>query len=214
MPLARRLELLAWSKREGAVIFEDDYDSEYRYSGRPIEALQALDEHGTVLYAGTLSKVMFPALRLGYLVVPEHLVKPFRAVKGLADTGSPILLQLALADFIRAGFFERHLHRLRMRNAARRAALIEAVACHLGDKAEVSGVDAGLHILLWLREIPQGNVAVIRKNAEKLGVRVYSIAPFYSTRPFRVGLLLGYGTLSEKEITEGVRRLASVLTTK
>lgn len=214
MPLARRLELLAWSKREGAVIFEDDYDSEYRYSGRPIEALQALDEHGTVLYAGTLSKVMFPALRLGYLVVPEHLVKPFRAVKGLADTGSPILPQLALADFIRAGFFERHLHRLRMRNAARRAALIEAVACHLGDKAEVSGVDAGLHILLWLREIPQGNVTVIRKNAEKLGVRVYSIAPFYSTRPPRVGLLLGYGTLSEKEITEGVRRLASVLTTK
>jgi GntR family transcriptional regulator/MocR family aminotransferase len=214
MPLARRLELLAWSNREGAVIFEDDYDSEYRYSGRPIEALQALDDHGAVLYAGTFSKVMFPALRLGYLVVPEHHVKPFRTMKGLADTGSPSLPQLALVDFIRAGFFERHLHRLRIRNAARRAALIEAVDYYLGDQAKVSGVDAGLHALLWLREVPQGNVAVLRKSAEKLGVGVYSVAPFYSTRPPQAGLILGYGTLSEKEITEGVRRLASALRTK
>ncbi|HEX7371394.1 MAG TPA: PLP-dependent aminotransferase family protein, partial [Thermodesulfobacteriota bacterium] len=214
MPLARRLELLAWSKRERAVIFEDDYDSEYRYSGRPIEALQALDDHGAILYAGTFSKVMFPALRLGYLVVPERHVEPFRTIKGLADTGSPSLPQLALADFIRSGLLERHLHRQRVRNSARRAALVEAVNYYLGDQAEVSGVDAGLHILLWLRKVPQGNVEVLRKSAEKAGVGVYSVAPYYSTPPPQAGLLLGYGTLSEKEITEGVRRLASVLRTK
>ena len=211
MPLARRLELLAWSQRESVFIFEDDDDSEYRYSGRPIEALQALDSHGSVLYAGTFSKVMFPALRLGYLVVPEPLVKPVRTVKALLDTGSPSLPQLALVDFIQAGFFERHLHRLRMRNAARRAALLEAIDRYLGGQAEVSGVDAGLHVLLWLPQVPQRSVANLRKHAEQLGVGVYSVAPFYSTSPPHAGLLLGYASLTEKDITEGVRRLASVV---
>jgi GntR family transcriptional regulator/MocR family aminotransferase len=211
MPLARRLELLAWSQRESAFIIEDDYDSEYRYSGRPIEALQALDNYGSVLYAGTFSKVMFPALRLGYLVVPEHLVKPMRAVKALLDTGNPSLPQLALVDFIQAGFFERYLHRMRTRNAARRAALLTALDRYLGDQVIVSGVDAGLHVLLWFPQVVQRNVADLRQRAEQVGVGVYSVAPFYSTPPPHAGLLLGYSSLSEKEITEGIRRLASVL---
>jgi GntR family transcriptional regulator/MocR family aminotransferase len=211
MPLARRLELLAWSARESTFIFEDDYDSEYRYSGRPIEALQALDSHGSVLYAGTFSKVMFPGLRLGYLVVPEHLVKPVRTVKALLDTGSPTLPQLALVDFIQGGFFERHLHRLRLRNAARRATLLEAIDRYLGNHAEVSGVDAGLHVLLWLPRTPQRNAADLRKRAEQLGVGVYSVTPFYSTPPPQTGLLLGYSSLSEKDIIEGIRRLATAL---
>ena len=211
MPLARRLELLAWAKRTSAFVFEDDYDSEYRYSGRPLEALQALDDQGRVLYAGTFSKVMFPALRLGYLVVPEPLIEPFRTVKALLDTGSPTLPQLALVDFIRAGFFERHLHRLRMRNAARRAALLEAVARHLGDRAQISGVNAGLHVLLWLLEVPQHDTTELRQRAERLGVGVYSVAPFYSVPPPHAGLLLGYASLTEKDITEGIRRLASVV---
>ena len=211
MPLARRLELLAWAKRTSAFVFEDDYDSEYRYSGRPLEALQALDDQGRVLYAGTFSKVMFPALRLGYLVVPEPLIEPFRTVKALLDTGSPTLPQLALVDFIRAGFFERHLHRLRMRNAARRAALLEAVERHLGDRARVSGVNAGLHVLLWLLEVPQRDTTALRLRAERLGVGVYSVAPFYSVPPPHAGLLLGYASLPEKDITEGIRRLASVV---
>jgi GntR family transcriptional regulator/MocR family aminotransferase len=212
MPLARRLELLTWSRRESVFILEDDYDSEYRYSGRPIEALQALDGHGSVLYAGTFSKVMFPALRLGYLVVPERLVKPVRTVKALLDTGSPSLPQLALVDFIRGGFFERHLHRLRIRNAARRAALLEAVDRYLDSDVLVSGVDAGLHVLLWLPQVEQRNVADLRQRAEQVGVGVYSVAPFYSTPPPHAGLLLGYASLSEKEITEGIHRLAMVLT--
>ncbi len=211
MPLARRLELLAWSRRRGAIIFEDDYDSEYRYSGRPIEALQALDRQGSILYAGTFSKLMFPALRLGYLVVPEQYVEPLRTAKGLADTGNPVLPQLALVDFIRSGLLERHLHRQRVRNAARRAALVEAIDDYLGDRAEVFGIDAGLHVLLWLREVPPEKVENLRRDAEKAGVGVYSVAPYFSTPPLQAGLLLGYGTLSAKEIREGVRRLASVL---
>jgi GntR family transcriptional regulator / MocR family aminotransferase len=211
MPLARRLELLAWSERESAFIFEDDYDSEYRYSGRPLEALQALDNHGSVLYAGTFSKVMFPGLRLGYLVVPERLVKPVRTLKALLDTGSPSVPQLAVVDFIQAGFFERHLHRLRLRNAARRAALLEAIDRYIGGQAAVSGVDAGLHVLLWLSEVRQHRVTALRQCAEQLGVGVYSVTPFYSTPPSHAGLLLGYSSLSEKDITEGIRRLATAL---
>lgn len=211
LPIARRLELLAWANRAHAFIFEDDYDSEFRYSGRPIEALQALDQRGSVLYAGTFSKLMFPALRLGYLVLPEDLVKPFRNVKALLDTGSPTLPQLALVDFIRDGHFERHLHRVRTRNAVRRAALLDAIDRHIGKRGQVSGVNAGLHILLWFPEIPFRGIGDFRTRAERAGVGVYSVAPFYLTPPRHAGLLLGYASLTEKDIAEGIRRLASVL---
>ncbi len=212
MSLSRRIDLLSWSYRENAFIFEDDYDSEYRYSGRPVEALQSLDDRGSVLYAGTFSKVMFPALRLGYLVVPERLSKPVRTAKALLDTGSPSLPQLALVDFIQEGFFERHLHRLRIRNAARRSVLLEAIHRHFGEQVLTSGIDAGLHVLLWFPAIAQRDVSDIRKRAERLGVGVYSVAPFYVKPPPHAGLLLGYASLSEKEITEGVKRLASAMT--
>lgn len=211
MPLGRRLELLAWANRAGAFVFEDDYDSEYRYSGRPIEPVHALDGGGRVLYAATFSKVMFPALRLGYLVAPEQLVQPFRLAKALFDTGNPTLPQLALVDFIREGYFERHLRRLRVRNAARRAALLEAVDRYLGDRAQVFGANAGIHVLLWLPGIPFSRTAELRRHAEKAGVGVYSVGPFYMSPPKHAGLLLGYASLTEREIREGIRRLASVV---
>ena len=137
LPLARRLELLDWAARSGAFVIEDDYDSEYRYAGRPLQALAGLDVYGRVIYVGTFSKLMFPALRLGYLVLPEALVDAVVAAKNLADTGSPSLEQLTLADFIREGHLDRHLHRSVARNASRRAALLEAVRDHFGDRAEI-----------------------------------------------------------------------------
>jgi GntR family transcriptional regulator/MocR family aminotransferase len=140
-------------------------------------------------------------------------VKSVRTIKALLDTGSPSLSQLALVDFIQAGFFERHLHRLRMRNAARRAALLEALEQYLGDQVIVSGVDAGLHILLWFPQIAQRHEADLRARAEQVGVGVYSVTPFYSTVPPHAGVLLGYASLSEKEITEGICRLATVVKT-
>ncbi len=211
MPLGRRLELLAWASRAGAVVFEDDYDSEYRYAGRPVEALQALDDSGRVLYSGTFSKTMFPGLRLGYLVVPDQLVDIFRSVKSLLDTACPTNTQLALAEFMRDGHFERHLRRSRARNAERRAVLLESIGRHLGGRVEVSGAEGGLHILLWLNATPWRRSADLIARAEQAGVGVYPVSPFYSRPPKRTGLLLGYTSLTEKEIAEGIRRLASVV---
>ena len=211
MPLGRRLELLAWARRTGACIFEDDYDSEYRYSGRPIEALAALDDSGCVLYAATFSKVMFPSLRLGYIILPERLVEPIRSVKALMDTGGPNFAQSALVDFIREGHFERHLHRTRTRNASRRAAMLEALERHLGSRAQVSGINAGLHLMLWLRGLPASRSRELRMRAARAGVGVYSVEPFYLNPPKQVGLLLGYATMPEKQIAEGIRRFASVV---
>jgi GntR family transcriptional regulator/MocR family aminotransferase len=211
MPLGRRLELLEWANRTGALIFEDDYDSEYRYRGRPIEALQSLDEHGRVIYAGTFSKLMFPALRLGYLVVPTELMRSFRFMKALLDTGCATLPQLALVDFMREGHFERHLRLSRARNAVRREAVLAAIAKHLGDRAEVSGSNAGLHVLVRLRDIPFARTTEIRKRAERMGVGAYSAGPFFRTPPEYACLLLGYASLTEKEIGEGIRRLAAAI---
>jgi GntR family transcriptional regulator/MocR family aminotransferase len=211
MPLGRRLELLAWARSAGACIFEDDYDSEYRYSGRPIEALAALDDSGCVLYAATFSKVMFPSLRLGYMILPERLVEPIRSVKALMDTGGPNLAQAALVDFIRQGHFERHLHRTRTRNASRRAAMLEAIERHLGSRALVSGINAGLHLMLWLHDLPASRSRELRMRAARAGVGVYPVEPFYLNPPKQVGLLLGYASMPEKQIAEGIRRFAAVV---
>jgi GntR family transcriptional regulator/MocR family aminotransferase len=211
MTLARRIALLTWAERADAFVLEDDYDSEYRYAGRPIESLRGLDRTGRVIYVGTFSKVLFPALRLGYLVLPETLVERFIAAKALADTGSPGLEQRALADFITQGHFDRHLRRTRARNRARRGALIAAITEHLGRRVEPSGTDAGLHVLLWLRGIPARDTEALIGRAAALGVGVYSPAPFYLGALPCAGLLLGHASLGEEAIREGIRRLAQAL---
>lgn len=210
MSVARRLALLTWAADSGAHIIEDDYDSEYRFAGRPIEALQGLDRSGRVIYVGTFSKLMFPALRLGYAVLPEPLLHPFIAAKALADTGGATLEQLALADFIREGHFERHIRRSRIVNGAHRTALLEAIERHLGDRVEVSGANAGLHVLLWLHDTPPRPDTLLAR-LEAAGVRIYPVAPFYRTPPPRMGFILGYASLTERQIAEGVRRLAATL---
>lgn len=146
--MARRLELLQWAGAVGAHVVEDDYDSEFRYGGNPVEAVQGLDLDGRVLYVGTFSKVLYPSLRIGYLVVPESLVGPIAGLKFLTDGHAPTLEQEVLTDFITAGHFERHLRRARARNAARRAVPLEALKEALGDEATVSGENAGLHVVL------------------------------------------------------------------
>jgi len=213
MTLARRLALLEWAERTGAWIFEDDYDSEFRYGVRPVESLQGLDRHGRVVYAGTFSKVLFPSLRLGYLVVPEQLVAPFRAAKALADTGTGGLEQRTLARFIRDGHFDRHLRRARAHNGQRRAAIVAALDEHLGDRVEVLGANAGLHVMLRLRDVPLARENEVIAAAERAGVRVYSPALFYSAPRARpeAELLLGYASLSIAQIRRGIARLAGVL---
>jgi len=211
MTLPRRLALLAWAERAGAWVVEDDYDSEFRYGGRPVESLQGLDRAGRVIYVGTFSKVMFPALRLGYLVLPPGLVGPCITAKALADVGGAGVEQRALADFLAGGHFERHLRRTRARNRDRRAALLAAVARHLGDRVEVAGANAGLHLLLWLRGVAAAEAPRIVVRAARRGVGVYPPHPFYLGQPPRAGLVLGYASLDEEAIREGVRRLAGAI---
>jgi GntR family transcriptional regulator/MocR family aminotransferase len=211
LSLRRRLALLAWAEDNHTYVFEDDFDSEYRYGGPPVEALQGLDRADLVIYAGTFSKVLSPAFRLGYLVLPEQLVRPFRVAKWLADRHTPTLWQEVLTDFIREGHLERHIRRSRVRNAARRAALLEAVEHHLREYVEVVGANAGEHLVAWLREVERGELDELVREAARVGVGVYPIAPYYLEPPPRAGLLLGYAAMREVDIDAGIHRLASVL---
>jgi GntR family transcriptional regulator/MocR family aminotransferase len=211
MPLARRLALLDWAARAGAWVVEDDYVSEFRYEGRPIEALQALDRAGRAIYVGTFSKLLFPSLRLAYLVLPDALVEPFERAKVVADRYTGMLGQEALTDFIVSGQFERYLRRARARNAALRRVLIGSLRQQLGDRIEIAGENAGVHLLVWLNGVRPGDVAPIIARAAKAGVGVYPIDPYYSKPPSRAGLLFGYAALSEADIRAGVRRFAAVV---
>jgi GntR family transcriptional regulator/MocR family aminotransferase len=211
MPLTRRLALLAWARAANAHVVEDDYDSEYRYAGSPIESLHGLDQAGRVLYVGSFSKILSPALRLGYLVVPPALVRGFTLAKMAADLGTPSFGQRVLADFITEGHLEVHLRRSRRRHAARRAALLAALAEHAGERVDVRGGGAGLHVMMVLRGAQAADVAGIVQRARARDVGIYSTLGCYLTRPRRAELLLGHGSLSEDEIRRGVVRLASVL---
>jgi GntR family transcriptional regulator / MocR family aminotransferase len=208
LPIARRLQLLNWASRAGAFIVEDDYDSEYRYDGPPPQALAGLDREGRVIYLGTFSKILFPALRLGYLVLPKSLLEPIAAAKAVQDTGTASLQQLALADFINEGHFDRHLRRTNTSNAARRDVLVSAIRKEFGERAEVCGAKAGLHVLVWLKG---KKIADIYRKAQTMGVGFYCVDSFYTKPPRRTGIVLGYAPLREGEIREGIRRLAEAL---
>jgi GntR family transcriptional regulator/MocR family aminotransferase len=211
LSLPRRLALLDWARRADALIVEDDYDGEFHFDGRPLAPLQALDRDARVLYLGTFSKVMFPALRLGYLVVPPQLARLFADAKALADGGTSALEQQALAQFIAGGSFERHLRRARQRHGARRAALLAAIAHHLGDRVRVSGANAGLHILLHLPRLPAAAGEALVRRAAQREVGVYSAAPYYARPPRHTVLVLGYSGLEPDEIGTGIELLAGLL---
>ena len=211
LSLPRRMALLDWAARADAYVFEDDYDGEFRFDGKPIECLQALDRDGRVLYAGTASKLLFPALRIGWLVAPPALAPHFVNAKALADTGTPSLEQLALADFVAEGHLERHARRARTRTAARRRALLGAVGEALGARARVRGASAGLHVLLELPDIAAHDARRLRDACRRRGVGVYPAAHFYARPPAHAELLLGYAALGEDTIREGITRLARAL---
>jgi GntR family transcriptional regulator / MocR family aminotransferase len=214
LPSSRRRELLRWAEATGAHIVEDDYDSEFRYEGRPVQAVQGLDRSGRVLYVGTFSKVLFPSLRIGYLVVPEPLVEVAKAVRFLIDYHTPTLEQEVLAEFIAGGHFERHLRRSRARNAARRATLLEALRDELGDEVEIAGEKAGIHVVAWLRDFAPARVEDLRRRAAERDVGIYSIRPYYLRPPRRAGLLFGYAYPTERDIREGVKILREILASR
>jgi GntR family transcriptional regulator / MocR family aminotransferase len=205
MSATRRMLLLNWAVRTGAWIIEDDYDSEYRYGSHPIASLQGLDSDARVIYVGTFSKVMFPALRVGYLVVPKDLVAAFSAARDAADVFSATLYQSVLTDFIREGHFARHIRRMRMLYMERRKTLVKAIRVQMGDMLEVVGTEAGMHLVAML-SLGVNDVEVSRKAAQK-GISATPLSTCYSKPPSRGGLILGYGGTNAHQIHDGICKL-------
>lgn len=209
LTLSRRLELLAWAKRQNAIVVEDDYDGEFRYDGQPLESLQGLDPEGRVIYIGTFSRTIFPSLRIGYLIAPKPLIPAFTAAKWLCDRHTATLEQRTLAEFITSGLYERCLHRVRRRNALQRETLLHAMHKYIGDRAEITGDAAGAHLVLWPRH-RASEEAIIQRAASR-DVGIYGISSYFLKRPTRTGFMIGYSRMKEAEIREGIRRLSEIL---
>lgn len=214
MSLQRRIELLSWATQYDAYIMEDDYDSDFRFVGSPLTALKGLDRNERVIYLGTFSKCMGPGLRLGYVVVPRRLVESFRRMKMLMNNGQSWLEQAAMADFMASGEFGRHLRRIRQLYRERRDALLAALHKHFGE-CEIYGEQAGMH-LVW--KLPEGfpSAAEVEEKGLAAGVGVISLATGSALRFDKNDggdrlLMLGFVALSEKEIEDGIARLAGAL---
>jgi GntR family transcriptional regulator / MocR family aminotransferase len=209
MPVSRRMELLEWSYQTGAWIFEDDYDSEYRYAGRPVPALQGFDQRGSVIYSGSFSKVLLASLRLGYLVVPPELVDKFAAARFLTDRHSSVLEQAAMCEFLTTGHFGRHIRRTRELYATRLMTLREAIHSRLAGVIELPNIEAGTHIPAWL---PPGLRAdAIAAAAAERNVATIPMRHFVLQTERPEGYLLGFAPYSPRQIRQGVDVLAAVI---
>jgi len=209
MSVGRRLQLLDWAAKSGALILEDDYDSEYRYVGRPVPALQGLDRHGLVIFMGSFSKVLFPSLRVGYLVAPADLMDYFAATLSVTNRHAPLLEQAILCDFITEGHLGRHLRRMREVYARRLSILLECARQSLCGLLEISGVEAGLQIAGWLH---RGlNAESVATAAAARDVEVTALSRYRQGAAVREGLQLGFAAVDSKEIRRGVQELTIAL---
>jgi GntR family transcriptional regulator/MocR family aminotransferase len=203
MSLARRLQLLSFAKKARAVIVEDDYDSEFRHRGRPLMALQGLDEGACVVYFGTFSKTMFPGLRLGFLVAPQPLVDAFTKARVALASPASVIEQAALARFIENGHFATHLRRMRTAYRERNEALVEALHGECAGALEPHPSETGMQ--LWAEtDVPD---VPLRDEAAARGVEASAISDYYLEEPRRRGLLLGYGCVRPKEMRQAAQRL-------
>src|SRR5213596_40931 len=191
MSATRRLELLEWAQRTGAWIIEDDYDSEYRYDGMPIASLQGLDRNARVIYIGTFSKIMFPSLRVGYIIIPPDLVERFAATRQVLDLCPPHITQAVMADFIREGHFARHIRRMRPIYAERRRVLVGELERELGDQLEIVGDEAGMHLATFLAS--NRNDREIAAKAAQQSLCLSSLSSLYLGSASRRGFVLGFG---------------------
>jgi GntR family transcriptional regulator/MocR family aminotransferase len=208
MSAARRLQLLEWARTSGSWILEDDYDSEYRYTGSPIGSLQGLDCDSRVIYIGTFSKVAFPALRLAYVVIPPDLVERYRGVRIDIDIAPPSFHQSVLADFIREGHFSRHIRRMRMLYGRRRKALVDAISEEFGPQLQVVGEGTGMHLAVNL-PAPFRDYELAER-AARHDLSVLPLSRSYVGKDSRQGLILGFGNAPEHETRVAVRRLRSL----
>jgi len=207
LPLRRRLTLLTWARQHRAWIIEDDYDSEFRYTGGPLPALQGLDQFNCVLYMGTFSKVLHPALRLGYLVVPNHLIDAFSTMKAIADRQAPLAEQAVLASFIEDGHFGRHIRRMRMVYIERQQILLEAAQDRLGGLLDVQPAEAGFHLVGWL---PSGMKDTSVSDAlQEAGIECPPLSRYTLRHRSRSGLMLGYAGYNKNELLSATAALAT-----
>ena len=209
MSISRRLQLLDWARQASAWIIEDDYDSEFRFEGMPIPSLQGLDSSRRVIYIGTFSKVLFPSMRIGYLVIPPDLVNDFRSVRVASDIFPPSLVQEALADFMSSGHFTRHIRRMRALYKSRYFALVDSLHSQFGDSIQIHGARAGMHLTVTLPDSCSDREVATRAAAEN--VWVWPLSPCWSGKHARQGLVLGFGSTSEELIPPAVQRLHKIL---
>lgn len=209
MSVATRIALLNWAETADAWIIEDDYDSEYRYSGQPLPSLQGLDRNDRVIYVGTFSKVMFPSIRLGYLVVPPDLVSVFTRARTLMDMQSPNVTQAALAEFMQAGHFGRHIRRMRTLYAQRRAFFVQQAEAILGDRLQIIHPESGMHVIGWLAD-KMNDVAVLQA-ANRHGVEVLPLSQHYLTRCPHPGLIMGFSSVVPEQVVPGLERLRTAI---
>jgi GntR family transcriptional regulator/MocR family aminotransferase len=209
LSLERRLLLLDWAARQEAWVLEDDYDSEYRYAGRPLTALQGLDSRARVVYIGTFNKTVFPSLRLAYLVVPSALREAFLTVRGVGGHHAPLAEQGILTDFISQGHYARHLRRMRAIGRERRDAFLDAARRELPGLLEILEAETGLHVVGWL----PGNLddRKVSDAAARNGVEAAALSTFYVGGCPRPGLVLGYASVTPREIRAAMRRLADAI---
>jgi GntR family transcriptional regulator / MocR family aminotransferase len=211
MSLARRTALLSWAQARGAVVVEDDYDSEFRYSERPLEPLQSIDRAGRVVYIGSLSKTLLPALRMGFLVAPPSLLGALRTAKQLSDWHCDSLTQAALARFIDEGLLARHIRRATRHYAPRHEQVIAALRHDLAAWLVPVPSVAGLHICARLVPGSDVDVARVVEEAGRHGVAIRSLASYCVDGPPQPGLVIGFGAIPTERVADGLRLLAEVL---
>jgi GntR family transcriptional regulator/MocR family aminotransferase len=209
MSAERRVELLQWAARECAWIIEDEFDAEYRYFGRPVAALQSLDQSGSVIYVGTFTKMLFNALRLGFLVVPERLVRAFEVGRSIADRHPPTLDQAILTEFITEGHFGHHVRRMRQTYSERLTVLQTAARKHLSGVLEVGDAAAGMRTVGWLKTEASDKAAAER--AQRLGLEVNALSTFTLKHSHPPGVILGFAGCNASELRRGVAVLAAAL---
>ncbi len=209
MSASRRFQLLEWAQNTGSWIIEDDYDSEYRYESSPIPSLQGIDANARVIYIGTFSKVLFPSLRLGYLVIPPDLVDAFLAIRWAMDLGPPNFYQEVLTDFIGDGHFGRHIRRMRVLYHKRRDALAASVGNELGSMVELVGSEAGMHLTVNLQN--GASDVSIAERACGQNLWIWPLSLHYLGKPSRRGFILGFGSTAIEEIPRAVRKLRNLL---
>jgi len=211
MSLGRRLELLDWARESGAWVLEDDYDSEFRYSGKPLSALQGLDDGSRVIYTGTFSKVLFPALRLGYLVLPEALIEPFLKVRAALDDQPSIAMQPVLAQFIEDGQFAAHIRRMRALYEERQETLIRVIRTEADGLLEARPSEAGMHLVAATGPRCPIDDQTASECLANDGIIALALSRFYAGTATRQGLILGYSGFTENEMTTAMRKAAAIL---